>query len=242
MSRAETTTFFSIRTYRNAISLAAMAWAIILSASISAPAYAQVQTAPSSGQSEGDVAYLEALHLFDHVDFESSDGLVLFKNQLGVAAGKGNKEAQALMAVINAASTTSDLNVKLRPLADAGNVVAQTFVGSAFRTEAPVDFNLARKYLQAAANQPAGSAQAQLELGAMYAGGMGVPVNEMVAKRWIKRAAANGSPKAKRTMAEIDNEAANARATDEARERKVRNECDKMAPSARFGCEILMRR
>ncbi|WP_199221274.1 tetratricopeptide repeat protein [Maritimibacter sp. 55A14] len=81
---------------------------------------------------------------------------------------------------------------KWRPVAEAGNSVAQHNLGVIYRNGlgVPINYEEAAKWsLRAAEN---GHAAAQNNLGVMYSYGHGVPANDAEAARWYERAARQG--------------------------------------------------
>jgi uncharacterized protein len=77
----------------------------------------------------------------------------------------------------------------LRPLADQGNDMAQTFLGNMYLRGhgVPQDYAEAIKWFQRAADQD--NAAAQLQLGFMYGNGYGVPQDYVQAHMWYNLAA-----------------------------------------------------
>lgn len=222
------------------LSALSTALCIFVAAAYAGPTHAQGRP-PTNSQAvpEADAAYQEALRLYDRTDDDQPDSYDPFKQQMSIAADKGNKDAQAIRAALNTAQDIAQLAQLLRPLADRGNVVAQTIVGSGYRVLNPTDFQLAHKYLRAAAEQEIGGAGAQLELGVMYGLGQGVTANEALGKRWITRAAANGSPKAQRVLDEINKDAAGRKENIERDNQRARDKCKDFAPSAQFVCQMM---
>ena len=80
----------------------------------------------------------------------------------------------------------------LKPLADQGDAVAQTFLGSMYADGqgVPKDDAQAVKWYRLAADQ--GAALAQANLGDMYANGQGVPKDDAQAVKWYRLAADQG--------------------------------------------------
>ena len=78
------------------------------------------------------------------------------------------------------------------PLAEDGNVLAQTLIGSMYAYGEGIEQNdqEAFKWLSRAAN--ANSAQAQYNLAILYEKGLGVTANNDLAKKWFKAAANQG--------------------------------------------------
>lgn len=206
------------------------------------PGVTQTRTSPATGDSDADTAYVEALRQYDRADVAQNDGLAAFKKQIRVAADKGSREARAIVAVMDSAANASDLIERFKPLAQAGIVVAETFVGSSYTTGAKTDYALARQFLQSAANKPVGGSEAQFELGRMYSLGQGTPANELVARRWLRKSAANGNPQAQRVMAQLDSQTAEQEVREKRRDEQASEKCKNFAPSAQFGCQLLIGR
>ena len=85
-----------------------------------------------------------------------------------------------------------EASAHLRPLAERGNVLAQLYLATLYRTGAGVDvdeYEAAKWYAKAA---DSGAAEAQFHLGVMYLEGSGVTENSDQALEWISRAAAQG--------------------------------------------------
>jgi TPR repeat protein len=90
-----------------------------------------------------------------------------------------------------------------RPLADQGNVDAETFLGrmyAAGQGVSPSDAE-AEKWLRKAADR--GNAPAQTALGLMYATGEGVPRNDAEAMKWFGQAAEQGDARAQSELGDI---------------------------------------
>lgn len=81
----------------------------------------------------------------------------------------------------------------VRASAEKGDVRSQSMLGAVFFESGqrePADFKEAMKWFQLAAAQ--GDAPAQLNLGTMYAAGLGVSLNAKEAVRWYRLAGAQG--------------------------------------------------
>jgi TPR repeat protein len=85
---------------------------------------------------------------------------------------------------------------ELRTKAEAGNAIAQTALGNAYRTGngVPHSDEIAARWFRRAADQ--GNADAENSLGIMYGMGEGVERNKEEAVRWYRKAAKQGSGKA----------------------------------------------
>jgi len=88
----------------------------------------------------------------------------------------------------------------MKPLAEQGNLLAQTGLGFMYREGqgVPKDSATAAQWFRAAAEQ--GSMIAQGALGLLYGLGDGVPQNNLQAYAWVSSAAAQGSEEAKNNI------------------------------------------
>ena len=92
---------------------------------------------------------------------------------------------------------------QIKALAEQGNVVAQSEIGTmyALGTEVVQDYAQAAYWRRKAAEQ--GNAVAQRNLGAMYAIGQGVPQDPAQAMKWIRKAADQGEADAQNKLAHM---------------------------------------
>jgi hypothetical protein len=91
-----------------------------------------------------------------------------------------------------------------RPLAEAGDAQAQTFLGLIFYRGygVPQDFAESLKWFRRAAEQ--GSPVAQFYIGLMYSKGQGVPRDYAEAARWYRLSADQGDPEAQYNLGVLD--------------------------------------